>query len=216
MPVPGLSIRLLSIKNGVKFIDAGSVYIGPDVIIGAGTVVYPNNYIEGATVIGENCELGPNNRFRDAVVGDGCDVQFAVIAESRLGNGVKAGPFVNVRPGSVIADNVKIGDFVEVKNSTIGDGAKLPHLTYVGDADVGSGVNFGCGSVVVNYDGKRKYRTTVGDNVFIGCNTNLIAPVNVGEGSYTAAGSTITDDVPPGALAIARARQMVKGNWTLP
>ena len=123
------------------------------------------------------------------------------------------GPYAYVRPNCVIADKVKVGDFVEVKNSTVGEGTKIAHLTYVGDSDVGSGVNFGCGTVTVNYDSKKKHRTTIKDGAFIGCNTNLVAPVTVGEGAYTAAGSTITEDVPGDALAIARSRQTVKEKW---
>ena len=130
-----------------------------------------------------------------------------------MGSGVTVGPFAYVRPNSVIGDRVKLGDFVEIKNSRIGDGTKVAHLTYVGDSDVGKNVNFGCGTVTVNYDRAKKHRTVIEDDAFIGCNTDLVAPVTVGRGAYTAAGSTVTDDVPPQALAVARARQTNKRDW---
>ena len=133
--------------------------------------------------------------------------------ESTVADRTKVGPFAYVRPHCHVGADVKVGDFVELKNSTIGDGTKISHLTYVGDTDAGAHINFGCGTVTVNYDGKKKFRTTIGDGAFIGCNTNLVAPVTVGEGAYTAAGSTVTEDVPPDALAIARARQENKEDW---
>ena len=134
-------------------------------------------------------------------------------ANSTVGFDTHVGPFAYIRPGSSVGNHVKVGDFVEIKNSVVDDGTKISHLTYVGDSDVGKNVNFGCGTVTVNYDRAKKYRTTIGDNAFIGCNTNLVAPVTVGEGAYTAAGSTITDDIPAMALAIARARQTNKKDW---
>ena len=137
----------------------------------------------------------------------------SVIIESEVGAGTNVGPFAYIRPNCTVGSDVKVGDFVELKNSTIGDGTKISHLTYIGDSDVGKGVNFGCGTVTVNYDGKKKYRTTIGDNCFIGCNTNLVSPVNVGDGAYIAAGSTITEDIPEDNLSIARARQVNKDGW---
>ena len=138
---------------------------------------------------------------------------FSAKRQALLDSGAHVGPFAYIRPNCHVGSDVKVGDFVELKNSTIGEGTKISHLTYVGDADVGRKVNFGCGTVLVNYDGNRKYRSTIGDHCFIGCNTNLVSPVHIGDGAYTAAGSTITQDVEPDALAIARARQVAKPGW---
>ena len=146
---------------------------------------------------------------------DGAEVQNSVVLDSTVGEGSHIGPFAYLRPGSTIGKDVKIGDFVEVKNSIVGDKTKVSHLSYIGDCDVGANVNVGCGTIVVNYDGKKKHRTLIGDNVFIGCNTNLISPVEVKKNAYIAAGSTITDDVPENALAIARERQVVKEDWVV-
>jgi len=199
--------------NGVTIIDRDNTYIGPDVTIGEDTIIYPGVLIEGNTAIGKDCEIGVNSRIKDAVIGNECTIQSSIILNSQIGNHVSIGPFSHIRPDCVLGDNVKIGDFVEIKKSTIGDGTKAAHLTYIGDAEVGKNINFGCGTVVVNYDGKHKYKTIIKDNVFIGCNSNLLSPVTVNEGAYIAAGSTITDDVPNNALAIARARQVLKLDW---
>ena len=150
---------------------------------------------------------------RDCTVGDFTEINASQTNESAIGSHTTVGPFAYVRPNSTIGDHVKVGDFVEIKNSVIGNGTKISHLTYVGDSDCGERVNFGCGTVTTNYDGFKKYRCTIGDDSFIGCNTNLVAPVKVGEGSYIAAGSTITDDVPADALALARTKQTVKEGW---
>ena len=198
---------------GVRFLAPDQCYIGPRVQVGAGTVVLPGTILRGETVIGRNCEIGPNTMIRDCTVGDNVTVNASQLNESRVDDGVKIGPFAYIRPNCHVGENVKVGDFVELKNSTIGAGTKISHLTYVGDSDVGERVNFGCGTVTVNYDGFTKFRTTIGDDAFIGCNTNLVAPVKVGDGAYTAAGSTITDDVPGDSLAIARTRQTVKKQW---
>ncbi|MBQ6006412.1 MAG: bifunctional UDP-N-acetylglucosamine diphosphorylase/glucosamine-1-phosphate N-acetyltransferase GlmU [Selenomonadaceae bacterium] len=192
---------------GVTIIDPNTTFIDYDVQIGQDTIIYPNTYIEGNTVIGEDCAIGPDVRFTNMKVGNRVTAQFSYCHEAEICDGVTLGPYVHLRPGTTIGENVKIGNFVEVKNSTIGEGSKLPHLQYIGDTDMGSGVNVGCGSVTCNYDGKQKFRTKIGDNVFIGCNTNLVAPVNVEDGAYIAAGSTITKDVPKDSLAIGRARQ---------
>ena len=194
-------------EAGVTIIDPNTTFIDYDVKIGQDTIIYPNTYIEGNTTIGEDCAIGPNIRFTDMKVGNKVTAQFSYCHEAEICDGVTLGPYVHLRPGTTIGENVKIGNFVEVKNSNIGEGSKLPHLQYIGDTDMGSGVNVGCGTVTCNYDGKQKFRTTIGDNAFIGCNTNLVAPVNVKEGAYIAAGSTITKDVPKDNLAIARARQ---------
>ena len=202
--------------QGVQILDPQSVYIDPAVTVGAGTMLLPNVILRGNTHIGEGCEIGPNAMIRDCVLGDGCVANSSQLNEAIFGNNVTIGPFAYVRPGTVVADDCKVGDFVEVKNAVIGKGTKLPHLIYVGDSDVGERCNFGCGSITCNYDGKNKHRTTVGDDVFIGCNTNLVAPVTVESGAFTAAGSTITDTVPADNLAIARARQVNRSGWQRP
>ena len=153
------------------------------------------------------------SRISDSDIGDNTSVLSAVILNSTIGENVSVGPFAYIRPGSYIADRVKVGDFVEIKNSKIDSGTKISHLTYVGDSDVGYGVNFGCGTITVNYDGLKKHRTVIGNNVFIGCNTNLVAPVEVGDNAFIAAGSTITDEIPPKSFAIARQRQITKENY---
>ena len=198
---------------GVSIMDANNTYIDPRVAIGSGTVILPGTILRGRTVIGKNCTIGPNAMIRDCVIGDETEVNASQLNESRIGSHTNVGPFAYVRPNSTIGDHVKVGDFVEIKNSVIGNGTKISHLTYVGDSDCGERINFGCGTVTTNYDGFKKFRCTIGDDAFIGCNTNLIAPVTVGDGAYTAAGSTITDDIPSMALAIARARQTNKKDW---
>jgi bifunctional UDP-N-acetylglucosamine pyrophosphorylase/glucosamine-1-phosphate N-acetyltransferase len=200
-------------NEGVTIIDPASTYIDSDVKIGMDTIIYPGTIIEGKSVIGENCVIGPNSRIVDSIIENGVEVQSSVVLKSHIKDGASIGPFAYIRPDSVIGRNTKIGDFVEIKKSTIGDGTKVSHLTYIGDAEVGEGCNFGCGTVVVNYDGTKKHKTVVGNNAFIGCNTNLVAPVSVGDNAYIAAGSTITDNVPDGSLAIARARQVNKEGW---
>lgn len=205
------AVRLM--RAGVRVMDPTNCYIGPRVQVGEGTVILPGTILRGETVIGKGCEIGPNTMIRDCTVGEGVTVNASQLNESIVDDGTTVGPFAYIRPNCHVGPHVKVGDFVELKNSNIGEGTKISHLTYVGDSDVGSHVNFGCGTVTVNYDGTQKYRTTIGDNAFIGCNTNLVAPVRVGEGAYTAAGSTITDEVPADSLAIARARQSVKKQW---
>lgn len=199
--------------NGVTIIDPNTTYIGSDVEIGRDTIIYPNNVLEGTTVIKENCMIYPNSRIKDSIIEAGVDIQSSVILESTIGEGTTVGPFAYIRPESSIGKHARIGDFVEIKKSTIGDNTKVSHLTYIGDAEVGKNCNFGCGTVVVNYDGKKKHKTVIGDNAFIGCNTNLVSPVVVKDNAYTAAGSTITSEVPEGALAIARAKQVNIEGW---
>ncbi|MBO5122352.1 MAG: glucosamine-1-phosphate N-acetyltransferase [Oscillospiraceae bacterium] len=201
------------LARGVTVIDPDTTYVDPRAEIGAGTVVMPNTIIRGASVVGEHCEIGPNTMIRDCTVGEHTTVNASQINESVIGNHVTVGPFAYVRPNCRVGDHCRIGDFVELKNSVLDEGTKVSHFTYVGDSDIGKRVNFGCGTVTTNYDGVKKYRCTVGDDVFLGCNTNLVAPVKVGEGAYTAAGSIITEDVPAGALAMARARQENKQGW---
>lgn len=199
--------------NGVTIIDPCSTYIGTDVKIGEDTIIYPNNVIEGNTIIENDCIIYPNSRICDSIIKAGVTVQSSVILESIIGEETTVGPFAYLRPETVVGKKARIGDFVEIKKSTIGDGTKVSHLTYIGDAEVGAHCNFGCGTVVVNYDGSKKYKTVIGNNVFIGCNTNLVAPVEVKDYGYTAAGSTITKEVPAGSLAIARAKQVNLEGW---
>ena len=209
--------RSLSVERllgaGVRIIDTESVYVGPQVTVGEGTALLPGAILRGKTTIGPDCEIGPNTMIRDCVIGARVTVNSSQLNESTVDDDTTVGPFAYVRPHTHVGKGVKVGDFVELKNSTIGDGTKISHLTYVGDTDAGAHINFGCGTVTVNYDGAKKFRTVIGDHAFIGCNTNLVAPVTIGEGAYTAAGSTITEDVPGDSLAIARERQTVKKNW---
>ena len=200
-------------KSGVTVIDPAATYIGDDAQVGQDTVIEPGCFILGKTKIGSNSIIGPGTRLTDMIVGDNVRIENSVCIESTVSDGVSVGPFAYIRPGSKIGKNVKIGDFVEIKNSVIDEGTKVSHLTYVGDSDVGANVNFGCGTVTCNYDGSKKYRTKIGDNAFIGCNTNLVAPVEVAHNAFTAAGSTITSDVPADSLAIARANQVNKYGW---
>ena len=205
--------NLAYMEAGANFIDIRAAYIDEGVSIGAGTTIYPCVVIEGDVTIGENCTIGQNTRIKDSVIGDGTSVQSSVILESRVGNETSIGPFAYLRPGSDVGSGCKVGDFVEIKNSKLGDGAKAAHLTYVGDSDVGERVNLGCGVVFVNYDGSSKYRSVVEDGAFIGCNVNLVSPVHVGREAYVAAGSTITKDVPDGALYVARAEGRSIEGW---
>lgn len=200
-------------ENGVTLEDPQNTYIGADVKIGMDTVILPGCVLEGNTEIGEDCKIGPNSRMTDLRIGNGVTFQSSTGIESEIGNNTTVGPFAYIRPNCKIGSNVKIGDFVEVKNSTVGNGTKIPHLAYIGDTDAGEKVNFGCGSIMVNYDGNKKHRTIVEDRVFVGCNVNLVAPVTIKAGAYIAAGSTITRDVPEDVLAVARARQQVITGW---
>jgi len=208
-------INRMHMENGVTIIDPNNAYIDSEVIIGKDTIIYPGNILQGKTIIKENCVLYQNNRISDSTIQNGVSVQSSVIIESQVGEGTTVGPYAYIRPESNIGKHARIGDFVEIKKSTIGDNTKVSHLTYIGDAEVGSGCNFGCGTVVVNYDGKSKFKTIIGNNTFIGCNTNLVSPVKVNDNAYIAAGSTITNEVPKNALAIARARQRNIENWVI-
>lgn len=206
-------INAWHMDNGVTMIDPERTYIESGAVIGCDTVLLPGVVIEGNTVIGEDCVIGPDSRLTNVKLGNGVKFQYSTAIDSSVDDNTTVGPYAYIRPDCTIGKNVKIGDFVEVKNSNVGDGTKVSHLTYIGDSDVGERINFGCGTVTVNYDGKKKFRTVVDDDVFIGCNTNLVAPVKVGKGSYIAAGSTITEDVPENSLAIARERQINKTGW---
>jgi len=206
-------INLEHMENGVTLIDPKTTYIGIDVEIGKDTIIYPNNILEGNTKIGDNCLLYQNSRITDSIIGNEVEIQSSVILSSSVGDNTTVGPFAYIRPETKIGKNARIGDFVEIKKSTIGDGTKVSHLTYIGDAEVGEECNFGCGTVVVNYDGKNKYKTTIGDHSFIGCNTNLVSPVTIHDNTYIAAGSTITSEVNEGDLAVARAKQRNISGW---
>lgn len=206
-------INAIHMDNGVTLIDPEHTYIDSGVTIDADTIIYPGNVLEGSTKIGTGCTLYPDNRIVNSTIGERVVSESAVILESVIAPGATIGPFAYIRPGSNIGDNVKIGDFVEIKNSTVGDNTKISHLAYVGDADVGRNVNIGCGAIFVNYDGEEKHRTNVGDNSFVGCNVNLVAPITVEDDTFIAAGSTITENVPEGALGIARGKQVNKEEW---
>lgn len=201
------------LDNGVEFVATDGIIIGKNVVIGRDTRILPNTILRGNTVIGENCEIGPNSLIENCTLGNNVTLDNVHAYEAKLSDNVKAGPFVHLRPGTILHDGVKIGDFVEVKNSEVGTMTCIAHLTYVGDSDVGKDVNFGCGCVTANYDGLNKFRTVIGDHAFIGCNTNLIAPVEIGANATTAAGSTITKNVPPESLVIERGQAKVIENW---
>ncbi len=199
--------------QGVTLMDPATTYVDADVQIGQDTVIYPGTWIEGNCKIGENCQIGPNSHMKNVQMGDNVQAMFFFAEDCEIADNVKMGPYVHIRPNTKLAQKVKIGNFVEVKNSNIGEGTKLPHLSYIGDTDMGSGVNMGCGTITVNYDGKNKYRTVIGNDCFIGCNSNLVAPVTVHDGAYVGAGSTITKEVPENNLAIARERQTNISRW---
>ncbi len=200
-------------RNGVTIINPATTHISADAIIGSDTVILPGVIIEGTTEIGEDCKIGPNSHIVDSRIGAATSIHSSVILNSQVGSETAVGPFAHLRPDSSLGDHVKVGNFVEVKKSTLGAGTKVSHLSYIGDAEIGSNVNIGCGSITVNYDGKNKYQTIIEDDVFVGCNSNLVAPVKLGKGSFIAAGSTITKEVPEDALAIARARQENKQGY---
>ena len=206
-------IRLM--ESGVSIPCTDGVLIDDKAEIGPDTVILPGTIIKEGCRIGAGCTVGPNTVLYKTAVGDDCVLNSVQAEEAVVGNGVNLGPFVHLRPNTVLHDGVHCGNFVEVKNSVVGEKTAISHLTYVGDSDVGSGVNFGCGVVTVNFNGKTKNRCVIGNDAFIGCNTNLIAPVEIAERAYTAAGSTITDNVPADALAIARQKQVNKENWVI-
>jgi bifunctional UDP-N-acetylglucosamine pyrophosphorylase/glucosamine-1-phosphate N-acetyltransferase len=192
---------------GVTIVDPASTLIEVGVEIGADTIVEPGTFLRGATRIGERCEVGPLTTLIDTVAGDDTRIVHSYLRGAELGSGVSVGPFAYLRPRARLRDKAKAGTFVEIKNSDVGEGTKVPHLSYIGDADIGAGSNIGAGAITANYDGKHKHRTTIGANVRTSVHTSFVAPVKLGDGSYTGAGSVITDDVPDGALGIARERQ---------
>ena len=201
------------LENGVIMPIRDGIFIGEEVMIASGAVILPGSVLTGETIVGNKAVIGPSTWLFNVIVGEGTQLNNVFGVESEIGKNCDIGPYVQIRPNCRIADEVHLGNFVEVKNSTIDDGTKVSHLTYVGDSDVGRDCNFGCGTVTVNYDGKKKHRTVIGNHCFIGCNTNLISPVRLGDYAYTAAGSTITDDIPEKSLGIGRARQVNKEGW---
>lgn len=200
-------------ENGVTLMDPVTTYVNEDVKVGPDTVIYPFTWLEGKTQIGSNCEIGPNTRLKDTKIGEAVTIQFTYGHDCIIDDNVTIGPYVHLRPGTHLKKGVKVGNFMEIKNSIIGEKTKLNHLSYIGDADLGAKINIGCGTITVNYDGKNKFRTTIEDRAFIGCNSNLVAPVTIGEGAFIAAGSTITKDVPSEALGVARAKQSNIEGW---
>ncbi|MCS1352376.1 bifunctional UDP-N-acetylglucosamine diphosphorylase/glucosamine-1-phosphate N-acetyltransferase GlmU [Mechercharimyces sp. CAU 1602] len=199
--------------NGVTIIDPDNTYVEAGVTIGSDTVIHPGTHLRGATKIGSDCTIGPQADLTNVVIADSVTVQYSVVLDSQLGEGVNVGPYARIRPGSKLEKQAKVGCFIDMKNAHIGEGTKVPHHAYIGDAKLGKKVNIGCGTITVNYDGRKKQQTVIADGAFVGCNVNLIAPVSVGEGAYVAAGSSINQDVPADGFAIARQRQTVKPQY---
>ena len=206
-------INTALMMGGVTMLDPTQVWVGPQVVIGRDTQILPGTILMGATVIGEDCVVGPNTRLTSTKVGDRCVVDETVADQAVLENDVNCGPRAYLRKGAHLLDGSKAGTHVEIKNSTVGRGSKVPHLSYVGDTTIGEGVNLGAGTITCNYDGKHKHPTTIGDGTFVGSSTMLVAPVNVGAGVTIGAGSVITRDVPDGALALERNEQRVIPGW---
>lgn len=206
-------INQLHMINGVTLIDPATTYIESDVRIGMDTIIYPGTFLKGQTIIAAACTIGPHTEITDSEIGDGAEVKHSVLNKAIVGAKTTVGPFAHLRPGSKTANDVKIGNFVEIKNAILDEGSKVSHLSYVGDAKVGKNVNIGCGVVTVNYDGYNKHLTEIEDDAFVGSNVNLIAPIKIGKGAYVVAGSTLTDSVPDYDLAIARARQINKTGY---
>ena len=203
------------IRSGVEIWDPDNTYVSPGVRVGRGTRLLPGTLLQGRTSLGEGCVIGPNTRIIDSTVGQRCTVEQSRVEGARLGDELQIGPFANLRPGTVMDARSKAGAFVELKNVSIGADAKGPHLSYLGDTSLGAGANVGCGTVTANFDRAEKHYTVVEDNAFLGCNSTLVAPVTVGRGAYIGAGSVITEDVPPEALAISRPREQIKKEWAL-
>lgn len=206
-------VLLNLMRSGVTVVDPQSTFVDRGVQIGRDTIIYPFTFIEGKASIGEDCTIGPGTRLVNSVVGNGVSIQNSIVLESDIGDRCSIGPFAYLRPETRLGEEVKVGDFVEIKKSDIGNGSKVPHLAYVGDATLGRKVNIGAGTITCNYDGQKKWPTHIADRAFIGSNTNLVAPVKIGEGAVTGAGSTITRDVPDGALGVERANQALVLDW---
>ena len=201
------------LEAGVEMMDPSAVYVEDTVTVGAGTLLLPGTILRGNTTVGPNCQIGPNVMLTDCTVEEGCTINASQCEESVIRKGCQIGPYTHIRPHCDVGEGSKIGAFVQLKNCNLGKGTKMAHLTYVGDSDVGENCNFGCGVTTANFDRVQKHETVVGEGAFIGCNTALIAPLQVGSGAYIGAGSTITEDVPAQALGIARARQSNKKEW---
>lgn len=201
--------------SGVTIIDPESTFIDAEAEIGPDTIIHPFTFIQGNTTIGSNCSIGPGSRLVNVTVADEVEISNSIVLESSIGAHTTIGPYAYIRPGTELAEHVKVGDFVEIKKSIIGKGSKVPHLSYIGDSQVGQGVNIGAGTITCNYDGRNKYVTTISDGAFIGSNSNLVAPVNIGEGAMTAAGSTITKNIPANSLGVARNKQTNVKDWVL-
>lgn len=208
--------RLLElVRGGVEIWDLNNTYVTPRAEVGSGTTLLPGTILEGRTRVGRSCTVGPNTRIVDSQLGDGCVAEQSRIEGAKLAGSLRVGPFAHLRPGTVMEAGSKAGAFVELKNTNVGAGTQVPHLSYLGDAAVGAGANVGCGTVTANFDRVEKHFTVVEEGAFLGCNTTLVAPVNVGRGAYVAAGTVVTDDVPPNALVISRPKEQIKKEWAL-
>ncbi|MBU0278261.1 MULTISPECIES: bifunctional UDP-N-acetylglucosamine diphosphorylase/glucosamine-1-phosphate N-acetyltransferase GlmU [unclassified Gemella] len=199
--------------KGVTLVDPSSTYIAPNVLIGKDTTIYPNVTIKSNTIIGEDCKIKPNSYLENAIIEDGVDILQSTIINSKVGKNSSIGPYAHLRNNSEVGENSRIGNFVEIKNSTYGKNSKTAHLSYIGDATIGNNTNIGCGTITVNYDGQNKYKTSIGNDTFIGCNSNLIAPLSIGNGVVVAAGTTVTKDIKDDTLAIARVKQENKEGY---
>lgn len=208
------AIRTELMASGVSMPDPYSVYVDADVRVGRDTVLHAGTHLRGRTTVGESCSIGPNVIVTDCAIGDGSRAVLAHLNDSVVGMGCEIGPFAYLRPGVVLADGAKVGTYVEVKNTTVGTKAKIPHLSYIGDAEIGAGTNIGAGNITANYDGFRKHRTTIGKGVKTGSDCVFVAPVRIGDRAMTGAGSIITHDIPDGALGMARARQENREGFT--
>ena len=206
-------VNEMHMRNGVTLIDPEATYISVDAVIGQDVIIYPGTVISGKTSVGANTIIGANSQLLNATIGENVTINASVIDSSSVANNTTVGPYAHIRMNSDIGANVRIGNFVEVKNSTYKEGAKSAHLSYIGDAELGENVNVGCGAITVNYDGKNKFRTVVGANTMVGCNVNLIAPITIAPNSYLAAGSTLNQDVPEDGFAIARCKQVTKSGY---
>lgn len=207
------SINKSHMLSGVSMVNPETITIGHNVIIEEGVWIYPNTSIIGNSVIKKGAIIGPNSEVRDSFIDEGAEIRHSLVIDSRVGKKTTVGPFAHLRGHANVGDHNRIGNFVEVKNSTTGYDTKAAHLAYIGDAEVGERVNFGCGSITVNYDGVKKHKTIIGNDVFIGCNVNMVAPINISDNVFIAAGSTVTKDIPKGSLAIARNQQINKEDY---
>ena len=205
--------RTALLASGVMMMDPSAVYVEDSVTVGEGTLLLPGTILRGETSVGRNCTIGPNTMLTNCTVGENVVINASQCEDSTIEQNCELGPYTHVRPHCVVGEGSKLGAFVQVKNSNLGKGTSMSHLTYVGDSDVGDGCNFGCGVITCNYDGFVKSRTKIGSHVFVGCNTNFVPPVTVGDGAFIAAATTVTEDIPDNALSIGRARQQNREGW---